>query len=61
MTVNERLFEADLISAFDAAAFARDRERMIELLRRVDMGDGAIQTADTILAHPERCGYAPKR
>lgn len=56
MTVNERLFTAGLLDAFDAAARRRDRARMIELLSAVDVEDTA-RSVDTILANPERYGY----
>jgi len=38
---NERLFEAGLLSKWNSAASSRDRERMIELLGKVDLGDQA--------------------
>jgi hypothetical protein len=38
MTVNERLVAANLIEAWDAATRARDGDRMIGILQRVDMG-----------------------
>lgn len=60
MTVNERLFSAGLIEQYDDAARRRDRELMIQLLRRVE-----VQTpewsVDVILADPERYGYGPDR
>jgi len=52
MTVNERLFEAGLVEAFDAAARARDRSEMIRILSEVDVDDAAW-SADTILQNPE--------
>jgi hypothetical protein len=56
MTVNERLFDAGLTDAFDAAARARDRAEMIRLLIEVDVEDAAW-SADTILKRPEPYGY----
>ena len=56
MTVNERLFDAGLMDAFDAAARARDRAAMIRLLIDVDVEDAAW-SADTILQRPERYGF----
>lgn len=56
MTVNERLFDAGLMDAFDAATSARDRAEMIQLLTDVDVKDAA-RSADTILERPERYGY----
>jgi hypothetical protein len=52
MTVNERLFAAGLIEAWDAATSARDRDRMIGILERVDMGGQAATTVDAVLANP---------
>jgi hypothetical protein len=57
MTTNERLLVAGLLDAFDAAARARDRARMIEILGRVELGDQADWIADTILADPQRYGF----
>ncbi len=56
MTVNERLFTADLTDAFDAAVRRRDRARMVELLRAVAVED-AESSADAVLADPKRYGY----
>jgi len=56
MTVNERLFEAGLIEAFDAAAKARDRSEMIRILTEVEVLGAEVST-DTILANPARYGY----
>jgi hypothetical protein len=50
MTVNERLFDAGLVDAFDAAANARDRARMISILSKVDLADQAAAIADASLA-----------
>jgi hypothetical protein len=57
MTVNERLCVADLINAWDASVRAKDRERMIAVLRQVDMGELAASTVDAVLARPEFYGY----
>lgn len=56
MTVNERLFAADLIEAFGAAITARNRAEMIRLLTSVDVDEPAW-SADTILQDPKRYGY----
>ena len=56
MTVNERLFEARLLEAFDAAARARDRSEMIRILTEVDVDDAA-GSADAILQRPEKYGF----
>jgi hypothetical protein len=55
-TVNERLFDAALMDAFDSAARARNRAEMIRLLRDVDVDD-APSSADTILESPKSYGY----
>jgi hypothetical protein len=57
MTMNERLLEAGLIEAFDAALRARERSASIDIYRRVDAGDSAEQSVDSILADPVR--YSP--
>jgi hypothetical protein len=56
MTVNERLYAANLLSAWDAAAKARDRDRMIGILEAVELGDQAATTADAVLSDPRRYG-----
>ena len=56
MAVNERLLDAGVMEAFDAAASARDRAEMIRILTDVDVEDAAW-SADTILERPERYGY----
>ncbi len=56
MTVNERLFDAGLLQAFDAAARARDRAEMIRIMSDVDVEDAA-RSADSILQNPQRYGY----
>ncbi|MDB5424652.1 MAG: hypothetical protein JWQ29_2068 [Phenylobacterium sp.] len=54
MTVNERLFAADLLGQWDAAVRARDRNEMIGILQKVDMGDQAATTTDAVLAGTKR-------
>jgi hypothetical protein len=56
MTVNERLFGAGRLAEFDAAARARDRARMLEILRAVEV-QNADQTVDSILRAPEQYGF----
>ena len=56
MSVNERLFDAGLLDAFNAAARARDRAEMIRLLASVDLEDAA-GSVDMILETPARYGY----
>jgi len=53
MTVNERLYVAGLLNAFDLAAKGRDRPRMVEILVSVYLPHAAAQeTTDSILANP---------
>ena len=48
MTVNERLFSAGLLEAWDEAVKQRDRARMIALLMAVELAaEQAAFTADT--------------
>ena len=56
MTVNERLYVAGEMAAFDAAARARDRETMIAILALVDV-PMPERTADSIIANPSKYGY----
>ena len=57
MTVNERLFAAGLLDAFDAAAKRRDRDEMIRLLASVELeGPDGPAIVDTILANPGKYG-----
>ena len=58
MTINERLSEAGLAEDFEAAIRARDRERVISILTRVELSpEDAAFTADTIFGSPKRHGY----
>ena len=57
MTTNERLFEAGLLSDWKVAASSRNRDRMIELLGKVDLGEQAEWIADTVLANPGKYGF----
>lgn len=58
MTLNERLFNAGILDAFDAAARRRDRGAMVRLIQEVDVTrDEAERSVDTILANPEKYGY----
>ena len=56
MTLNERLFAAGLLGAFDDAARRRDRDVMIELLRRVEV-ETPEWSVEAILADPGRYGF----
>lgn len=57
MTTNERLFAAELLGTFDRAAKCRDREGMVAILEKVELGDQAAQIADAVLASPTTYGY----
>lgn len=57
MSVNERLFSAGLIDAFDKAAKTRNRNDMIGILGQVELLDEAESIVDAILASPVRYGY----
>lgn len=49
-TLNERLYLRGLLDEFDEALEQRDRERLIEILERVEIREpDAEQTADEIL------------
>jgi hypothetical protein len=52
MTVNERLFSAGLLEAWDEAVKQRDRARMIALLMAVELAaEQAAFTADIALVN----------
>ena len=57
MTVNERLFNAGTLSAFDDAIRRKDRDAAIALLEAVDV-EAADRTVDAVLADPLRYGLA---
>jgi hypothetical protein len=55
MTGNERLFEAGVMDAWDTALRARDRDKMIEVLKIAEWSDAeAAETTDFILADPTK-------
>ena len=55
MTVNERLVEAGLMPQFEAALRARDRQRIIVVLKQVELAEAdAAFTADTVLGKPKQ-------
>jgi len=56
MTVNERLFDAALLDAFDDAVRARNRAKIISILKQVFV-ENADRTADAVLKNPSRYGY----
>jgi hypothetical protein len=57
MTLNERIVISGHLSEWDAAVYAADRKKMIEILERVDMGNQAESLADQILSNPEFYGF----
>lgn len=57
MSVNERLYWAGLIDAWDAAIQAGDRQVAIDLLGRVDLASQAAAIVDTTLANPAKYGF----
>ena len=60
MTMNERLWEAGLMDEWEAAAAARDRDRMLLICARVGIADGPTGRSwivDTVLANPARYGF----
>jgi hypothetical protein len=58
MTLNERLVSAGLMQAFEAAARARDRSAMIEVLVSAALSaEEAARVADRVLANPKYYGY----
>jgi len=52
MTVNERLYEAGIMEEWDRATASRNRDRMIELLGKVELSDQAEHIADSVLTDP---------
>lgn len=58
MTLNERLYKADLMAAFDSAVRKQDRNRLAEILKRVALeGEDAVYIIDTVLNDPKRYGH----
>ena len=58
MTINERLYEGSVMDDFDEVAKMRDRQKMIALLRQVELSqEQAVLTTDAILANPKKYGY----
>jgi hypothetical protein len=57
MTTNERIYVAGMMPEWDAAARARNRERMVEILCTVGLGSHSDQIADAVLASPKRYGF----
>jgi hypothetical protein len=57
MTVNERLFWADLLDKWDSAIRAGDRQAAIDVLSEVELGSQADRIVDTTLANPTKYGF----
>lgn len=58
MTVNERLFEAKLLEAFDFAVNKRDKKKLVEILKKVALSEEqANSTIDAIFLNPKKYGY----
>jgi hypothetical protein len=57
MTTNERIYVAGMMPEWDAAARARNRERMVEILCTVGLSSHADQIANAVLASPKRYGF----
>ena len=60
MTMNERLWEADLMGQWDAAARRRDRASMLRLCALVGIADGPTGRSwivSTVLANPAKYGF----
>jgi len=58
MTVNERLFAAQLLDSWDRTAKARKRDKMIEILIAVHFSSqSAEQIVDAVLVAPKFYGF----
>lgn len=58
MTVNQRLSVSGLLVDFDSAANNRDPNRMIAILKKVELDSNQAQeTTDAILKNPSKYGY----
>ena len=56
MTVNERLFAKGLMAEWQAAVRARSREKMIEIMRSVEV-EPPENTVDAVLTDPGKYGF----
>jgi hypothetical protein len=56
MTINERLFVTGLMAEWDAAVRARNRDKMLGIMRRVNV-DHPEFTVDAVLADPAKYGF----
>ena len=58
MTVNERLFKAKLLEGFELAVNKRDKEKVLEILKKVDLSDEqANATMNAIFLNSKKYGY----
>lgn len=58
MTTLERLFVAELLESFDAAAKIRDENKMVEILMKTEFSEiDARSIAETTLKNPKMYGY----
>ena len=58
MTVNERLFVAGVLEEFDRAAFAKNDDKIRDVLAQVDIGD---EDADKIIEWVKNSPYSMYR
>jgi Superinfection immunity protein len=56
MTVNERLNAAGLTDPWGVAARTRNRDQMLDILKRVEIANPAF-TVDAVLADPQKYGF----
>jgi hypothetical protein len=58
MTLNEMLFESGLLKDFDKAVKDKNRPKLIEILKKIDIenknADGIVET---IFSSPSKYGY----
>lgn len=58
MTINERLYAMGLLNQWDSAANAKDRSKMIDILKQCALSEKqCIETVDTILKNPKKYGF----
>lgn len=59
MTVNERLFELNLIEKFDAAISSKNEQQAIAILMQAELSaEQAQHCIKTIFSNPQKYGYA---
>ena len=58
MTLNERLYEAGLMVAYDSAVKEKDRNKLFKILRQVALeGEEAAYIINTVLQNPKKYGH----